>query len=208
MAPVCSPIQLRERQQLRGLRMLRGGVAEQHRLALAGQQQRRRWRCASSPASHRTGAATPLACGHGGGHLGQRLQPSALGAAVMRAATGIAQSSCTACRLAHLARPCARPGAGAARTADGPCAGTSRPRTRARSSDSDAIDVPSQRTPSRRRCEKSAWRVRWSMLLAAQAAHQLGRAGAVPRACRAASPSAPMPSAPNSALMRLRPSAT
>ena len=59
VAPVCSAIQLREAPAAARLRMLRGGVAEQDRLALAAEQRRRRspwrrrWRCRLRPAPRR-----------------------------------------------------------------------------------------------------------------------------------------------------------
>ena len=77
-----------------GLRVLRGGVAEQHRLALARQQRRRRSPVRRSVASPGSGAATPLACATAAQTSASACtQP--LGATVMRPATGISQSSST-----------------------------------------------------------------------------------------------------------------
>ena len=131
----------------------------------------------------------------------------ALGAAVIRCATGIAQSSCTACRLITL------PPRRAAWRMRGANSGWSlrrnEPITNTRSSDdSAAIGMPSQRArPSGARLPKSLWRRRWSMFSLPRPRTSLAsRCSSSSVLC--GEPSAPMLGAPYSALMRFRPSAT
>jgi hypothetical protein len=60
VAPVCSPIQLRQRQQRRRVGVVRGGVAQQDGLALAGQQRRGDGLGAVGGACLAAGAAPPF----------------------------------------------------------------------------------------------------------------------------------------------------
>ena len=117
---------LRQRQQLRGLRVLRGGVAQQHGLALAGQQRLRRWPVRAAPGSAGSGAATPCAAATAAATSASGCSPGRSARRSGVAATGISPVVVHACRLVQLRAACAPPGAGAARTADGPCAGRSR----------------------------------------------------------------------------------
>ena len=90
-------------EQLRGLRVLRGGVAEQHRLALAAEQRRGdrlRLVVGFAPSA---GAATPLAAATAAAIVGQRLRP-ALGAAVM---LGGHRHQPVVVQRVHARRPCA-----------------------------------------------------------------------------------------------------
>ena len=110
------------------------------------------------------GAAMPLACGDGRGHLGQRLRPAARRGGE-RAASGHRPVVVHRVQAEQLARRGAPPGACAARTGDGPCAGRSRPRStrcsvrqrRDRACRASARGRPAPRWRSRHGA------VRWSM---------------------------------------------
>ena len=125
----------------------------------------RRWPARRRSAPPASGAGTPLALATARGHVGQRLRPRRWARRVdcvrQRHQPVVVRPHAGRCTCA----PCAPPGAGAARTADGPCAG-SEPTTSTRSQRSTAprSACPASATPCSRVAAKSAWRRRWSML--------------------------------------------
>ena len=127
-------------------------------------------RRSASPAA---GAATPLAVRDRARRCRPAPAASALGAAAMLGRHRHQPVVAQRVQAHHLGALLAPPGAGAARTADGPCAGTSRRRARAaaRTATRSACRASATR---RRRAAKSAWRSAGVDVLAAEAAHQLG----------------------------------